>query len=87
LTQTQTQNKKHNKTQPTMDEVGALVSIFGIASPSLGCTCEHHAVCGTVVHLDMLVRLKTVTVEAGKSSLCCVKINEKYSLTQFHFVR
>ena len=46
-----------------------LVMICGIASPSLGCTCEHHPICGSVVHLDMLLRFKTTVVQAGKLNL------------------
>lgn len=48
------------------DYIGACVSIFGINSPDHGCTCEHHAVCGSVVHLDMLVRFKKTVVLSGK---------------------
>jgi hypothetical protein len=61
-------NKLHTK-KSTMaqDYIGASVSIFGIESPDLGCTCEHHAVCGSVVHLDMLVRFKKTLVLSGNS--------------------
>ena len=52
------------------DFVGASVTIFGIDSPDLGCTCEHHAVCGSVVHLDMLVRFKKTLVLSGKAIFC-----------------
>ncbi|KAG7363770.1 hypothetical protein IV203_031547 [Nitzschia inconspicua] len=38
--------------------IGSLVPIYGIASPDLGCSCEHHAICGSLVHIDMLVRFK-----------------------------
>jgi hypothetical protein len=50
------------------NEIGALVAIYGTASPFLGCTCEHHSICGTVVHLDMLVRFKSTLVTTGKSN-------------------
>ncbi|KAG7342829.1 hypothetical protein IV203_020773 [Nitzschia inconspicua] len=42
--------------------IGSLVPIYGIASPDLGCSCEHHAICGSLVHIDMLVRFKKMVV-------------------------
>ncbi|KAG7374829.1 hypothetical protein IV203_013924 [Nitzschia inconspicua] len=38
--------------------IGSLVPIYGIASPDLGCSCEHHAICGSLVYIEMLVRFK-----------------------------
>ena len=49
------------------DKIGPLVAIYRTASPFLGCSCEHHSICGTVVHLDMLVKFKRTLVTTGKS--------------------
>jgi hypothetical protein len=46
---------------------GALITIFGIESSSLGCSCEHHNICGRNVDIDTLIRFKRTTVAAGKS--------------------
>jgi hypothetical protein len=58
----------HNTKITTMNDntIGSLVSIYGIASPDLGCSCDHHAVCGSLVHIDMLVRFKKVAVDDRK---------------------
>ena len=49
--------------------VGVSVPVFGILSPDFGCSCEHHAICGTNTYLDMVVRFKTTIVEGGKCFL------------------
>jgi hypothetical protein len=61
------QNFVTQKLTMAEDFSGALVMICGIASPSLGCNCEHHPICGSQVHLDMLLRIKSIVVKAGKS--------------------
>jgi hypothetical protein len=53
---------------------GAVVAIVGTESPTLGCTCEYHSVCGCCVDLDSLVRFKRDTVEAGKCNFDGKKI-------------
>jgi hypothetical protein len=60
-------DRSHHKNE-TMNNnaIGSLVSIYGIASPDLGCSCDHHAVCGSLVHIDMLVRFKRMTLADGK---------------------
>jgi hypothetical protein len=52
----------------TMDlpVAGAIVAIFGIESAALGCSCEHHGICGKNVDLDTLIRFKRAVVEGGK---------------------
>ncbi len=47
------------------DGVGVSVPVFGILSPDFGCSCEHHAICGTNTYLDMVVRFKMTIVEGG----------------------
>jgi hypothetical protein len=49
---------------------GVTIAIHGTSSPELGCSCEHHVFCGTVVYVDILIRFKKTTVEAGT----CVKM-------------
>ena len=49
--------------------VGVSVTVVGTCSPDFGCTCEHHSICGTNVHFDMVVRFKMAVVLDGKSSL------------------
>jgi hypothetical protein len=46
--------------------VGVSVSVVGILSPDFGCSCEHHAICGQNIYLDMVVRFKSVIVDGGK---------------------
>ena len=57
------------------------MSIFGIISPDHGCTCEHHAVCGSIVHLDMLVRFKKTLVLSGNHIFCVHFFSPNFSLT------
>ena len=57
------------KDETTMAEgvSGALVAIFGTESPSSGCHCEHHPVCGRCLELDYVVRFKkTIIWDEGK---------------------
>jgi len=64
------------------DGVGVSVPVFGILSPDFGCSCEHHAICGTNTYLDMVVRFKTTIVEGGmcfffvlcRSCFCCCSL-------------
>jgi hypothetical protein len=65
------------------NEIGALIAICGTASPYLGCNCEHHSICGTVVHLDMLVGFKKTVVTTGKLHFK-VMVNPHQHLTH-HF--
>ncbi|KAG7351923.1 hypothetical protein IV203_007971 [Nitzschia inconspicua] len=48
--------------------IGSLVPIYGIASPDLGCSCEHHAICDSLVHIDMLVRFKKMVVYSDNNN-------------------
>ncbi|KAG7373118.1 hypothetical protein IV203_033842 [Nitzschia inconspicua] len=60
--------------------IGSLVPIYGIASPDLGCSCEHHAICGSLVHIDMLVRFKKMVVYSEGANRCVIgHVPEKLS--------
>ncbi|KAG7343947.1 hypothetical protein IV203_021955 [Nitzschia inconspicua] len=69
-------------TQKHMNDntIGSLVPIYGIASPDLGCSCEHHAICGSLVHIDMLVRFKKMVVYSEGANRCVIgHVPEKLS--------
>ena len=74
----------HN-TKMVKNEIGSLVAIYGIASPYLGCNCKHHSICGTVVHLDMLVRFQTVLVTTGKSDFNNLVLQHEQLTHHFRF--
>ena len=39
---------------------GCMIEIFGIESPTNGCSCEEHVICGSVLQDDVVVRLRKV---------------------------
>jgi hypothetical protein len=41
---------------------GLLVDILGIEDPSQGRSCSEHAICGSVLKLDVTVRLRSVHI-------------------------
>ena len=41
---------------------GQTVEIFGIKSPTNGCCCEEHTICGAVLTEDCVVRFRKVQV-------------------------
>ena len=41
---------------------GCMIEIFGIESPTNGHSCEEHAICGSVLQEDVVVRLRKVQV-------------------------
>ena len=69
------------------DFSGALVMICGTASPFLGCTCKHHPICGSVVHLDIVVRLKTMLFQSGKCYFCSWSIFSPFIFSSSSFIQ
>ena len=41
---------------------GCMIEIFGIESLTNGCSCEEHAICGSVIQDNVVVRLRKVQV-------------------------
>ena len=46
--------------------IGATVTIIGIESPAHGASCAHHDVCGNMVQVDSILRLRKTTIKLGK---------------------
>ena len=42
------------------------ISIVGLTSPTNGRSCDIHGICGIIAKVDMVVKLKKVTVECTK---------------------
>ena len=52
----------HKTTMANFHPSGVSVEILGTEESSNGRTCEEHVVCGSEVHLDMVVRLRRVQI-------------------------
>ena len=59
--------------KPPRHPVGEEVVIIGLEDNRFGCSCEEHDVCGDVVHLDCVLRLRHVQILDGKLLIvvCC----------------
>ncbi len=50
------------------DAIGTCVEIHGIQAGNLGRSCECHDVCGSMLHMDALIRIRWTVVQDGTLS-------------------
>lgn len=67
------------------DPIGVVVAVFGIESPSLGCSCSYHSTCGQSIDLDALIRFKRIVVEGGKCLNVCMKFLFSFNIAHVDF--
>ena len=68
---------------------GQTVEIFGIESPTNGCCCEEHTICGAVLTDDCVVRFRTVQVivnEKEESAIAAFWVSDRVDQCHISFL-
>ena len=58
----------HNDDQKMSASTGVVIAVVGVNDCAFGCSCLQHDACGSYIHPDILLQLKTTIIEIGKAT-------------------